>query len=62
MAKIRTCTCGTPPVWVSCIGRYIIACPNKQCDMNICSYPTKADAVRHWNEEVERFGSTGKRN
>mgnify|MGYP003303304660 CR=1 FL=1 len=61
MAEISKCTCGTEPVWVRSNKRFIIACPNKQCDMNICNYPTQYEAVRRWNEEVERFGSTGKR-
>ena len=61
MAEIAKCTCGTEPIYVKCKGRYIIACPNKKCDANICSYPNQTEAVKHWNEEVERRG-TGKRN
>lgn len=62
MDGIKTCICGSEPVWVVSNRRFIIACPNKQCDMNICNYKFKSDAVRRWNEEVERFGNTGKRN
>lgn len=62
MAEIRNCTCGAEPVKVKCRGRWIIACPNKKCSRNICSYPDQDIAVRNWNEEVERFGSTGKGN
>lgn len=61
MAKISTCACGSQPVWVKCRKRFIIACPNKQCDINICSYPNRDTAIKYWNEEVERFKQKGER-
>lgn len=62
MPYIKICVCGSAPVWVKSRGRGIIACPNKDCRMNICNYHSLTEAAKHWNEEVERFGNTGKRN
>lgn len=59
MAKISTCICGTEPVWVKGKGRFIIACPNKECDMNICNYPSKGTSIKMWNDEVERLKRKG---
>lgn len=62
MAEISKCICGAEPVVVRSAGRWIIACPNKECDVNICSYPAKDTAVKNWNKEVERLGNLRKRN
>lgn len=52
---IEKCICGTLPILTNCSGRWIISCPNKKCNANICSYPEKDLAIRRWKDEVDRF-------
>ena len=55
MDEIKKCICGTTPVLTKCAGRWIVACTQKKCNSNICSYPDKDIAVRRWNDEIDRF-------
>lgn len=59
----KPCACGKTPVWAKLRGgTVVLACPTIDCKLYLAvKGHTISDAVKTWNEEVDRYGKrTGK--